>query len=132
MPSTSRRPRGVWSGKPCTRHSSRSSGRRHTLGSVETVGHGRSIAAGIAAIALAVGAIALLWSASEAHFRACVEEASARYPPIAVSAFSGEQTGPLKVAYDEERARGARQLQPNSLVGGPTSCRGRTASRWQK
>ncbi len=105
MPSTSRRPRGVWSGKPCTRHSSRSSGRRHTLGSVETVGHGRSIAAGIAAIALAVGAIALLWSASEAHFRACVEEASARYPPIAVSAFSGEQTGPLKVAYDEERAR---------------------------
>jgi hypothetical protein len=72
---------------------------------VETVGPGRSIAAVIAAIAFAVGAIALLWSASEAHFRGCVEEAAARYPPIAVSAFSGEQTGPLKVAYDEERAK---------------------------
>jgi hypothetical protein len=72
---------------------------------VETAGPGRSIAAGIAAIALAVGALALLWSASEAHFRGCVEEASSRYPPIAVSAFSGEQTGPLKVAYDKERAK---------------------------
>jgi len=72
---------------------------------VETVGPGRSIAASVVAIALTVGAIALLWSASEAHFRGCVEEAAARYPPIAVSAFSGEQTGPLKVAYDEERAK---------------------------
>ena len=71
---------------------------------METVGTRRSIAATVAAIALAVGALAFLWSASEAHFRGCVEEASARYPPIAVSAFSGEQTGPLKVAYDKERA----------------------------
>jgi hypothetical protein len=71
---------------------------------VETVGTRRPIAATVAAIALAVGALALLWSASEAHFRGCVEEAAARYPPIAVSAFSGEQTGPLKVAYDKERA----------------------------
>ena len=72
---------------------------------MEAVGQRRSIAVSVAAIALAVGAFALLWSASEAHFRGCVEEASARYPPIAVSAFSGEQTGPLKVAYDEERAK---------------------------
>jgi hypothetical protein len=71
---------------------------------VEVVGNRRSLAAGVAAIALVVGALALLWDASEAHFRGCVEEAAARYPPIAVSAFSGEQTGPLKVAYDEERA----------------------------
>jgi hypothetical protein len=71
---------------------------------VETVGRRGSLAAGIAAVALAVGALALLWSAGEAHFRGCVEEAAARYPPIAVSAFSGEQTGPLKVAYDKERA----------------------------
>ena len=71
---------------------------------METVGHRRSVAAVVAAIALTVGAFALLWGASEAHFRGCVEEAAARYPPIAVSAFSGEQTGPLKVAYDEERA----------------------------
>jgi hypothetical protein len=64
----------------------------------------RSIAAGVGAFALVVGASALLWSAGEAHFRGCVEEASARYPPIAVSAFSRAQTGPLKVAYDAERA----------------------------
>jgi hypothetical protein len=71
---------------------------------METVAGRRSIAAGVAAFALVVGALALLWGAGEAHFRGCVEEAAARYPPIAVSAFSGEQTGPLKVAYDEERA----------------------------
>lgn len=64
----------------------------------------RSVAAGVAAAALSVGAFALLWAAGEAHFRGCVEEVSARYPPVAVSAFSGEQTGPLKVAYDQERA----------------------------
>jgi len=63
-----------------------------------------SIAAGIAALAFVVGALALLWGAGEAHFRGCVEEASARYPPIAVSAFSRRETGPLKVAYDQERA----------------------------
>lgn len=63
----------------------------------------RSIAAGVAAFALVLGAVALLWSAGEAHFRNCVEETSARYPPIAVSAFSRQQTGPLKVAYDAER-----------------------------
>ena len=71
---------------------------------METGARRRSIAAGVAAVALAVGAVALLWGAGEAHFRGCVEEAAARYPPIAVSAFSGEQTGPLKVAYDQERA----------------------------
>ena len=68
------------------------------------MGGRRSIAAGVAATALAVGGLALLWAAGEAHYRGCVEEAAARYPPIAVSAFSGEQTGPLKVAYDVERA----------------------------
>ena len=61
-------------------------------------------AAGIAAGATVVIAVALLWLAGEAHFRGCVDEAAARYPPIAVSAFSGAQTGPLKVAYDRERA----------------------------
>ena len=65
---------------------------------------GRSAAAVVAAAALAVGAVALLWGAGEAHYRGCVEGVSARYPPIAVSAFSGEQTGPLKVAYDKQRA----------------------------
>lgn len=64
----------------------------------------RSIVPGVTAAALVVGALALLWGAGEAHFRGCVAEISARYPPIAVSAFSGEQTGPLKVAYDKQRA----------------------------
>jgi hypothetical protein len=63
-----------------------------------------SVAAWVAATAFVIGAVALLWGASEAHFRGCVDEVSARYPPIAVSAFSGKQTGPLKVAYDRERA----------------------------
>lgn len=47
--------------------------------------------------------MALLWLAGEAHFRGCVDEVAARYPPIAVSAFSREDTGPLQVAYDAER-----------------------------
>ena len=81
-----------------------SSDRSPSVVPVDSDGSRRSIAAGVAAVALAVGALALLWAASEAHFRGCVEEAAARYPPIAVSAFSGEQTGPLKVAYDKERA----------------------------
>jgi hypothetical protein len=62
------------------------------------------IAAGAIPTAAVVGALALLWGAGEAHFRGCVAEVSALYPPIAVSAFSTEQTGPLKVAYDKERA----------------------------
>jgi hypothetical protein len=61
-------------------------------------------AAGIATGAAVFAAVALLWLAGEAHFRGCVDEVSARYPPIAVSAFSREETGPLKVAYDAERA----------------------------
>ena len=72
---------------------------------MESAGNRHSIVVGVVAIALVVGSLALLWGASEAHFRGCVEEAEARYPPIAVSAFSGEQTGPLKVAYDKERAQ---------------------------
>jgi hypothetical protein len=62
------------------------------------------ITAGIAAGAAVAVAVALLWLAGEAHFRGCVAEVEARYPPIAVSAFSREETGPLKVAYDVERA----------------------------
>ncbi len=61
------------------------------------------VAVTIAAGAAVVVAVALLWLASEAHFGGCVDEVSARYPPIAVSAFSGDETGPLKVAYDAER-----------------------------
>lgn len=65
----------------------------------------RSAASWVLALGLLLVALALIWSASEARFSGCVEETAARYPPIAVSAFSGEQTGPLKVAYDQERAQ---------------------------
>jgi hypothetical protein len=55
-----------------------------------------------------VAALSLLWLATEAHYRGCVARVEARYPPIAVSSFSGQQTGPLKVAYDVERAAAIR------------------------
>jgi hypothetical protein len=63
------------------------------------------IAAGVAAGATVLIAVALLWLAGEAHYRGCVDHVSARYPPIAVSAFSTQETGPLKVAYDAERTQ---------------------------
>ena len=66
---------------------------------------GTSPVAIVSAAALAVGALALVWLAGEAHYRGCIAEITARYPPIAVSAFSGEQTGPLKVAYDKQRTQ---------------------------
>jgi hypothetical protein len=71
---------------------------------VDKTGRRLVLSAGVAAFALVVAAFALVWSASEAHYRGCVEQIAARYPPIAVSAFSGAQTGPLKVAYDKERS----------------------------
>ena len=55
--------------------------------------------------ALVVAAVSLLWLAAETSYRSCVEGVTARYPPIAVSAFSRAQTGPLKVAYDAERTK---------------------------
>jgi hypothetical protein len=71
---------------------------------VDKTGRRLVLSAGVAAFALVIGAFALVWGASEAHYRGCVEQIAARYPPIAVSAFSGAQTGPLKVAYDKERS----------------------------
>ena len=59
----------------------------------------------VALIAIALIAIALLWNASEAHYRACVEKAEAKYPAVAVSAFSGRDTGPLKVSFVSQRSK---------------------------
>ena len=62
--------------------------------------------AGIVAIIIgALVVIALLWTASETHYRACVEKAEAKFPAIPVSAFSGKQTGPLKVSFTAQRAK---------------------------
>jgi hypothetical protein len=61
---------------------------------------------GIAAmIAVALIVIALLWTASEMHYRACVEKAEAKFPAVPVSAFTGRATGPLKVSFVNERSK---------------------------
>ena len=62
--------------------------------------------AGIAGlIAAALVVIALLWTASEMHYRGCVEKAQAKFPAVPVSAFAGKQTGPLKVSFVSQRAK---------------------------
>jgi len=58
----------------------------------------------LAVLAALVAAFSLLWSAGEAHYRGCVAKVEARFPALAVSAFTGKATGPLKVAYNKERA----------------------------
>lgn len=55
-----------------------------------------------------VAAIALLWLASETHYRACIERAETQYPTVPVSAFVTKDkaaVGPLKVSYARERRR---------------------------
>lgn len=39
----------------------------------------------------------------EARYRSCIAAAEARYPAVPVSAFTTEDTGPLKVSFVEER-----------------------------
>jgi hypothetical protein len=41
----------------------------------------------------------------ESRYRSCIARAEARYPAVAVSAFTGRATGPLKVSFVDERAR---------------------------
>ena len=60
---------------------------------------------GVAAVLAGLG---LFWSASENHYRACVEKAAAKYPAVPVSAFVGKDksaVGPLKVSFVRERDR---------------------------
>jgi hypothetical protein len=57
-----------------------------------------------AVFALALIVIALLWAANGLNTRACVEKAEAQYPAVPVSAFTGRDTGPLKVSFTRERA----------------------------
>lgn len=60
--------------------------------------------AGVAiTFAAVLSAFSLAWIAAETHYGQCVDAAAAKYPAIAVSAFTTEDTGPLKVAYDKER-----------------------------
>lgn len=62
------------------------------------------------ATAAVIAALSLLWLASEAHYRGCLEKVSVKFPPVAVSAFvtaDKANTGPLKVAYATERISAA-------------------------
>ena len=60
---------------------------------------------GIAALfAVALVVIALLWAANGLNAQACVDKAQAQYPAVPVSAFTGRETGPLKVSFTRERA----------------------------
>ena len=68
------------------------------------------IAALTAVIALAaiVATWALWRTASATDERACIEAASAKYPPVGVSAFvtrDRRDTGPIKLSYVVERQR---------------------------
>jgi hypothetical protein len=57
-----------------------------------------------ALLAVALIVLALLWAANGLNTQACVEKAQAQYPAIPVSAFTGRDTGPLKVSFTRERA----------------------------
>ena len=59
----------------------------------------------VALVALVVIAVCFVDLAVQARTRTCISEAEARYPAVPVSAFSGEQTGPLKVSFVAERQR---------------------------
>lgn len=62
------------------------------------------------AISAAVVAVSLFWSASEAHYRGCLEKVATKYPAVAVSAFVGRDkgnVGPLKASFVRERSKAA-------------------------
>jgi hypothetical protein len=61
-----------------------------------------TIAVAVAAVVLIVCAVMLV---SESRYRSCIARAEAEFPAVPVSAFNGEQTGPLKVSFVAERAR---------------------------
>jgi hypothetical protein len=61
---------------------------------------------GVASVVLS--AVALLWMASEAHYRGCVDRANAAFPAVPVSAYVGTDktaVGPVKVSFVKERAK---------------------------
>ncbi len=62
----------------------------------------------VIAISAIVAAIALWRTAGATDERACIEAASAKYPPVGVSAFvtrDRRDTGPIKLSYVNERQR---------------------------
>ena len=60
------------------------------------------------AVSAMVAAYSLWKTADATDRRACIEEASAKYPPVGVSAFvtrDRRDTGPIKLSYVTERQR---------------------------
>jgi hypothetical protein len=61
-----------------------------------------SIAAGAASVLVVLSLVVL---ALESRYRSCVAAAEAKYPAVAVSAFTTRNTGPVKVSFVRERQR---------------------------
>jgi hypothetical protein len=59
----------------------------------------------VAVAAAVVVALCTVLLVGESRYRSCIARADARYPAVAVSAFTGRATGPLKVSFVAERAR---------------------------
>lgn len=59
----------------------------------------------LALTALVVLILAAILLVGESRYRSCIAHAEAEFPAVPVSAFTGNQTGPLKVSFVEERAQ---------------------------
>ena len=57
----------------------------------------------LAAVVIVV--LSVLWLAAESHYRSCIAKANAKYPAVAVSAFNGKTTGPLRVSFVSQRQK---------------------------
>ena len=57
----------------------------------------------VAAVTIVV--LSVFWIAAESHYRSCIAKANAKFPAVAVSAFNGKATGPLRVSFVTERQK---------------------------
>jgi hypothetical protein len=57
---------------------------------------------GMVAVVLLV--VAAILAVGEMRYQTCIQKAEAKFPAVAVSAFNGRATGPMKVSYVKERA----------------------------
>ena len=64
----------------------------------------RTAAVGAVVVALVILVCAVL-ATLETRYRSCIARAEAAYPAVPVSAFTTQDTGPLKVSFVEERQR---------------------------
>ena len=69
---------------------------------LDSYGRASRVLAPTALVVLILTAILLV---GESRYRSCIARAEAEFPAVPVSAFTGNQTGPLKVSFVEERAQ---------------------------